>query len=252
MKVIVNFSEQKKYIRVKHDFEAKDDRWRIGMPAVFPLYFSKYCDLTKEWQEFWFAQLIYEYTGRVHWDKSILSKVELEMLKGKWRSLTKSSEAFTNFRGTNNNKDYITPNYIIGMAGQEPLICTGAVVKVLGPEKRLSGEYKTPIETLDGNRPPPDVSKVNRLKTPHLIFAATNNPADKTDPKNWKRIQLPDGRYRVDPFPHLATFKKDTPVPLRTNGKETETYSRDGVHYAINFIRTSRLIEVNNDYSYIP
>jgi hypothetical protein len=250
MKINIRF--QSKYIRVKHDYEARDDRWRIGMPAVFPLYYSKYCSLTEEWQWFWFRQLVYCYTNFYHWDENRLSKTELDILKGKWRSLTKSIEEFTNFKGTNENKDYITPNHLSGIAGQEPLICTGAIVKILGAAKRLSGEYKTPIETLDGTKSPPDISKVNRKKTPHLIFAATNNPADKSNPKDWKAIRLPDGRYRVDPFPQLQSFGKDTPVPLRTDGRETETYSKDNVHYAVNYIRTSRLISTNSDRAYVP
>ena len=94
---------------------------------------------------------------------------------------------------------------------------------------RLAGVMKTPIETLDGSKPPPSIEKVNRLTTPALIFCATN-----VSP-----VVLPDGRYRVDPFPQLAP--RDTLVCLRTHGKETKTYMRDGVNYAVNYIISSRL-----------
>ena len=237
--------------QIEHDQEAKDGLQRIGMPEVYPLHLSQYCELTEAWQWFWFRQLIHSYTGYQHWDETRLSATELSALKAKWRSLTKKSEAFTNFKGTDIFKDYITPNNLAGLPGQEPLDCCGNIVKVLSVGVRLAGEMKTPIETLDGSKPPPPISKINRLTAPHLIFCATNVAADKSDPKNWKTFTLPDGRDRVDPFPHLGS--RDTLVCLRTNDKEANdlkakgtvlvagTYTRDGVNYAVNYILSSRL-----------
>lgn len=222
--------------RIKHDHEAKDGKQRIGYPEVYPLRLSQYCDLTEAWQWFWFRQLVHSYTNFVHWDERRLSPAELKMLKGKWKSLTKSSEAFTNFRGTNENADYIN-GVGQGMAGQEPLTCCGNIVKALGS----SGAF-TRIETLDGNRPPPPIDKVNRLLAPHVIFGATNVAAWKDDRNNRFPFLLPDGSYRVDPFPQLAP--RDTLVPLRTNGKEAVTYQRNGVWWAENFILSSRLVPV--------
>lgn len=229
------------YARVLHDQEAADGLQRIGMPEVFPLHLARYCDLSEVWQRYWFALLIHSYTHWTHSDVSRLTRTELDMLKSRWRSLTKSSEAFTNFKGTNEYRDYITPNNLPGLPGQEPLVCCGNIVKVLGAPVRLAGEWKTPIETLRGDVPPPPTEKVNRVTTPWLIFLATNVAADKSlGVGKWKPIVLSDGRYRVDPFPQLP----DVPVPLRTNGREAETYTRDGVQYAKNFIKTSRLVPV--------
>ena len=227
-----------KFARILQDDEAKDGLQRIGMPAVFPLHLARYCSLTESWQRYWFALLIHAYTGWTHYDPARLTRTELEQLRGKWRSLTKSSEAFTNFKGTNEYRDYITPNNLPGLPGQEPLTCCGNVVKVLGEPVRLAGEWKTPIETLRGDVPPPPIEKINYLTAPHLIFLATNVAADKSaGAGRWKPIVLPDGRYRVDPFPQLP----NVPVPLRTHGREAETYQRDGMSCAVNYIKTSRL-----------
>jgi hypothetical protein len=226
------------YSRVLHDDEANDGKQRIGFPEVYPLYWKDFVPLGSDWQWFWFRQLIHAYTGFVHWDEKRLSATELNTLKGKWASLTKSAEAFTNYHGTDTCHDYIrNVNTGAEIPKQGAITCCGNVVKVIG-EPTGKG---TPIETLDGLKPPPDIAKVNRLTTPWLIFLATNVPANKTDPKNWKPIILSDGRYRVDPFPQLP----NVPVPLRTNGNKSDsTYMRDGINYAVNYITTSRLIKV--------
>lgn len=228
---------------VSHDQPANDGLQRIGYPEVWPLVKSQYCDLDEAWQWFWFRQLIHSRTGYLHWNEYNLTAVQMDALKTAWRGITKASEAFTNFKGTNDHEDFISGrNEGMGLPGQEPIICCGNIVKVLGGPYRMGGQSVMKIETLDGNRPPPSITKVNRLKTPHLVFCATNVAADKggfRDSSKWKPIILPDGSYQVDPFHHLGG--KDVPVVLRTNGKETETYERDGVWYAVNYITASRL-----------
>jgi hypothetical protein len=237
------------FMQVIHDQYATDGLLRIGMPSVLSMYLNKYTELNSAWQWFWFRQMIHSFTNYAHWDENKLTPTELNLLKAEWRSLTKHSEAFTNFKGTDIFHDYITPNQISGTPGQEPLVCTGNIYKILGIRARLAGDWWIPVETLDGTKAPPPIEKINRLTRPDLIFCATNSPADKSDPKNWKPIILPDGRFRVDPFPQLAP--KDTPVPLRTNGNEANsmkdiaevfgTYNKDGVDYAVNYIRENRL-----------
>lgn len=229
-------------MRVKHDHEAKDGQQRVGYPEVWPLYLSQYCDLTEAWQWFWFRQLVHSYTGFAHWDETRLSRAELNMLKGKWESLTKTKEAFTNFKGTDINADYINDNGLDGMAGQEPIICCGNIVKVLGGPYRLGGKTLMKVETLDGNRPPPPIEKINRLIAPHVIFCATNVAAWKDERGIRYPFILDDGTYRVDPFPQLDP--RDTLVPLRSSGREAVTYQRDGVWYAENYITASRLAPV--------
>src|SRR3990172_4518270 len=81
--------------RVIHDQEAKDGLQRIGLPEVYPMHKSRYCDLTK------------------------------------------ATEAFTNKKGTETFEDYIRGvNMGTGLPGQEPLICCGNMVKVLGEPER--------------------------------------------------------------------------------------------------------------------
>lgn len=238
--------------QIKHDYQAKDGLQRIGMPEVLSMSLNQYSDLTQAWQEFWFAQMVHAYTKYKHWDKTKLSKTELDSLKAKWRSLTKQSEAFTNFRGTNFYHDYISPNTKTGLPGVEPLTCGGNIVKIIGSAVRIAGKMVVPIETLDGNRPPPNIALVNRLTRPDLIPCATNAAADKSNPKEWKPIVLPDGTYRVDNFPQLSP----TPFLLVTNGKASErlkrdtpirpagTYTSSGIPIAINYILVSRLMDI--------
>lgn len=249
---------------ILHDYEANDGLVRIGMPEVLSMYLNKYTELTSDWQWFWFKQMVHAYTGYAHWDLAELSKTELVSLKAKWRSLTKKSEAFTNFKGTDIFRDYVSPNNLSGLPGQEPLVCCGNIVKILGPSVRLTGAPFIPVETLDGTKPPPDISKVNRLTRPDLIPLATNVAAIKPldsegrpvrDSSKWRLDFLSDGTWRVNPFPQLAP--RYTPFPLRTNGREAEaqeslfrsngisapagTYSKDGINYAVNYIRANRL-----------
>jgi hypothetical protein len=238
--------------QIEHDYQAKDGLQRIGMPEVLSLSLNQYCDLNYAWQWFWFRQMVHAFTGYRHWNEKELTSTQLSILKGKWRSLTKKSEAFTNFRGTDNCKDYVTPNSLTEMAGTEPLACGGNIVKVIGNSVRIAGKTVVPIETLDGNMPPPDIAKVNRLTRPDLIPCATNAAANKSNPKEWKPIVLSDGTYRVDNFPQISP----TPFILRTNGKDAQrllrdtptrpagTYTRDGIYYAINYIQESRLMDI--------
>jgi hypothetical protein len=242
-------------MQVMHDYRADDGLIRIGMPSVLSMYLNQYTQLTEAWQWFWFRHLLHAYTDYAHWDSARLSPAELDMLKARWRSLTKHSEAFTNFKGTDLFHDYISPNKLPGLPGQEPLTCTGNIHKVLGDKIRFAGEMYTPIETLDGTQPPPSITLINRLTRPDLIPCATNVAADKSNRTAWTVVSLADGTWRVDPFPQLSP--KPTPFVLRTNGKEADdlkarlrdkdipapagTYIRDGIHYAVNYIRSNRL-----------
>lgn len=228
------------FMQIKHDREAMDDRQRVGYPEVYPLHLAQYCDLTEPWQWFWFrAGLVHPFTGYKHWDEKRLTRIELNMLKGKWESLTKTKEAFTNKKGTDLYADYINGNGLYGLPGQEPLACCGNIVKVLGGPYTLAGKKLMKIETLAGNRPPPPIEKVNRLLTPHVVFCFTNVAAWKDENGKRQPFILSDGSYRVDPAPQLAPL--DTLVLLRTNGQEARTYERNGVWYAENYILESRL-----------
>lgn len=227
---------------IEHDFQANDDKNRVGFPEVYPLVLSRYCDLTESWQWFWFRQLVHSFTNFQHWDERELQREDFELLKRKWKSITKGTEAFTNFRGVE-KLDYINDIDLGGNPGQEPLHCCGNIVKVLGNDVRISGRTVTPIETLDGSKPPPLISKINRLTAPHIIFCATNV----------SKNLLSNGVYEIDPFPHLEP--RDTLVPVRTHGGEAVdlknrnivspagAYVRDGVNYAVNYILSDRLMD---------
>lgn len=232
--------------RILHDDEANDGKVRIGMPEVLPLWIVEYTDLTPARQWFWFRQIIHGFTGYEHWDEKKLSAFDLESLKREWRSITHERKAFTNNLGTDNCKDYISgKNLNLSCIPKQGAIYTaGNIVRVLGPATNRG----VPIETLDGRKPPPPIEKVNRLLTPWLVFCATNVAANKPrpHPDTWTPIFTPSGRYRIDPFPNMTdipTHKgRDVLVPIFSNGNKTEeTYTRDGVSYAVNWIPERRL-----------
>ena len=243
-----------KYARILHDDEAGDQKVRIGMPEVNPLYIVEYTNLTQARQLFWFRQLIHGFTNYEHWDENRLTSFDLISLKREWKSLTHARKAFTNNFGTDNCKDYINGNTSSSCIPKQGAIFTaGNLVKVLG----VATHKGVPIETLDGSKTPPPIEKINRLLTPWLVFCATNVAALKKDPvtgdrwspDEWQPIILSNGRHRVDPFPNITdipTHKgRDTLVPIFSNGNKTgETYSENGVNYAVNWIPEHRLIEV--------
>src|SRR3990167_6819824 len=231
------------FARVLHDDEAMDDKGqRIRAPEVWPLYEVSYTPLTEAWQWFWFRQLIHSYTGFRHWDETLLTQAELDTLKGKWRSLTKGTEAFTNNHGTETYRDYISNrNLGAGLPSQGAITCCGNVVKIVGGATAKG----TPIWTLDGTKPPPPIERVNRLTTPWLIFCAVNIPGYVENRVEYPLYVTVNGvrRVKADPFPQLETFGRDTLVQLRSNGNKTGiTYQRDGINYAVNFIKSSRLV----------
>lgn len=231
------------YARILHDDEVDDGKVRIGMPEVIPLYIVEYTDLTEARQWFWFRQLIHGLTGYEHWDERRLSPGMLSDLKREWASLTHERKAFTNNLGTDNCTDYINKEKRDCIPKQGAIYTAGNIVKILGPATSRG----VPIETLDGTKPPPPIEKVNRLKTPWLIFCATNVAADKTlGYGNWKPIINSEGRHVVNPFPNITDIpghrSRDTLVPIFSNGRKTgDTYSVDGVNYAVNWIPERRL-----------
>lgn len=233
--------------RILHDDEAKDEKVRIGMPEVIPLWIVEYTDLTAVRQFFWFRQIIHGFTGYEHWNENLLSGFDLASLKREWKSITHERKAFTNNLGTDNCKDYINNlNMTLDCIPKQGAIYTaGNIVKVLGPATSRG----VPIETLDGTKLPPPLEKINRVKTPWLVFCATNVAADKTaGAGRWKPVFTESGRHRVDPFPNMSDIPThkgiDVLVPIFSNGRKTgETYSRDGVSYAVNWIPEHRLSE---------
>jgi hypothetical protein len=237
---------QWEFRRILHDDEAGDEKVRIGMPEVIPLYIVEYTDMTAARQWFWFRLLVHGFTGYRTWDEKTLSSTDLSALKREWRSLTHERKAFTNNLGTDNCNDYINGRTGMGCIPKQGAIYTaGNIVRVLGPATNRG----VPIETLDGTKPSPPIEKVNRLLTPWLVFCATNVAANKSEGYgNWEPILTPSGRHRVDPFPNITDIStargEDTLVPIFSNGRKTEeTYSRDGVSYAVNWIPKHRLSE---------
>jgi hypothetical protein len=239
------------YKFIQHDDLANDDKGqRIRAPEVWPLYWVEYTDLTCEWQWFWFrAGLVHPYTGYKHWDETLLESWELERLMSEWGSLTHGAKAFTNNLGTDVFKDCINQkNLNKGLPKQGAITCCGNFVRVMGN----STSKGTPIETLDGSFPPPPIEKINRLTRPDLLFCATNVPGIKVAGVEYPLIVTSGdnyGRIKVDPFPNIWEIPNsksmDTLVPLRTNGNKSDLrYERDGVRYARNYIRTSRLVNI--------
>lgn len=241
---------------INHDDIANDFKGqRIRAPEVWPLYWVEYTDLTHDWQWYWFrVGLVHPYTGYEHWDEMRLELWQRVMLFSEWSSLTHGAKAFTNNTGTDIYKDYINvKNMSKSLPKQGAITCCGNIVRVIG-NPTFRG---TPIETLDGTKPPPPIEKVNRLTRPDLIFCAVNIPGIKIGGVEYP-IMVGD-RVVADPFPNVTDLPLhksiDTLVPLRTNGNKSDLrYTRDGVNYARNYITTSRLVPTSGvvPHPYVP
>lgn len=247
------------YKFIEHDDIAQDDDGqRIRAPEVKPLYWVEYSPLTLEWQEFWFLTgLVHPYSGFQHMDINRLERWELDRLKAEWRSLTHGAKAFTNNHGTEEYRDYISErNLTKDLPSQGAITCAGNILKIMG--SRVSKGY--PVLTLNGMKPPPDPNLVNRITHPELFFCATNVPGYTSGGKEFPIIVESGknaGRIKVDPFPNLddiPTSKSvDTIVPLRSNGnKVAETFTENGIHFAINYANFTEKRIVNFEGRIVP
>ena len=173
-----------------------------GLPETEKLYISDFVEMTRIFQEFWFACLC------------AFSPYSTTINKQKWADLTHGAKFATNKRGWNDGyQDYIN-NVNGGATGmmKENVTTCGNVVLQAGEPCMRGGKEVLPIFTLDFDKSLPSVSDV--IKQPWFIHAATVCRYERVDPTY--RIDAPYGTFMVNPFPH--TGGNHVPVPLITNG----------------------------------
>lgn len=245
------------YIRVLWDHQATTESprlIRVGMPGVLSLTgVNQFNPLDRPWQEGWFAQIAHARSGYKSFSLSQFPTATQKELKSRWSSLIKDSRAFTNDGPEHNDyRDYINDsNKGDPDPKQEPLTCAGNVHRLITTETvKVAGQDCYAVYALNGTAACPDVSVVNALTYPYVIPRATNCAADKSQGRPWKVITLPDGTWRVDPFPQFAPYP--TPLYLRVSGKEAEkldretklkyagTFTEGGIQWAIGYIRKTR------------
>ena len=261
------------YIQFPHDFIWTSDKkprvlsrefprfqGRAGAPEMVPLLLGVYCDLTEGWQWYWCRQLIFEAFG--HYDETRLNRDEMNFIKAWFSYLTTSSRAFTNSKGTDSMKingvlwegrNYITKERLKKkIPGQEPLVCGGDIGRLVDHRiytKRNVDYYK--FEMLDGSLPPPDIEIVNQASHPWLWGKATIST-----PYGYDHLPSKNGPWRVDPFPIPKPYNGagfDALFPFRTHGKKEKSgYTRNGVHYAYNYVEVKRVKKLPAGTQVIP
>ncbi len=193
MTLSLSVTRGRAFYRVLHDFETDEyghaPRPNAPTPEMVKTLDDRWIDLTAGWQWFWYEQL------RLSAGYS-MAPSELQQA---WRGLTTSDRAFTNGRGTDLCRDFISDrNEGAGLPGEETLTCGGKVALCVGDPIHMSGQDWLPFMALDGSEPPP--LGVNYKNSPWLFTPAV--------------IAYPDGR--VGPFPQLNGC--DVPAPFVSKG----------------------------------
>jgi hypothetical protein len=171
---------------------------------------DKFVPLTPEWQWYWYRNLIYCAFG--HFDETKLDRKETRDMHAAWLWLTKGSEMVTNRHGPETHREVITGqdrNEASEFIAHDGLLAGGNIIKVTGDVLRKGGQVLYPFESLDGRQPAPDISEVNLVTRPDLFHRATIAHFE----------QLPDGTFRVDPFPQLEPYNAHTVILNISNGQ---------------------------------
>lgn len=193
-----------------------------GFPEMVPLAPRVGVKLTRNLQWFWVKLLVLSKYGIELIENStktfesefkrILSPIQQEYIKSAWRGLTKGHTAFTNGRGTDEFRDYISGINL--SASEEPMLW----------ENTTGGS----LLRLEGLREYREGYKVLTLKTSdfHLWknFTPERNPgyfsnATNSTPLGFDGKPSLSGPWRVDPFHYLGG--RPVWVPIISNTGET-------------------------------
>lgn len=151
--------------QVKHDYELPlGIRDCAPCPEVFRLEPHTGVLLTEELQYFWYNLLVKMNNGYMSNDS----------LKSAWRNLTASNRAFTNGRGTDTCRDFISnTNYGQVLPMFYPLVCGGNILT--GDEVIVNNISWLRVNTIDTT----DLVGISREETPWLIQFGTIVQFDK-------------------------------------------------------------------------
>lgn len=196
--------------QILHDDQTKY-KMRNGLPETYPLFYSLWISLNRQWQDFWFEQM-----------RIIQPGWTLAQLKKAYGGLVKDKVCFTDLHAPQNGyADYINGvNVNAGGLGHRTITTGGNLQHILGGPYSKGGIRHWQVECMDTTKPPPDPQKVNRFTRPDLIQAATTRT----------KITLPNGLRKVDPFPQLGGL--DVPSLMISNVYVNKVFQH-------NFIRES-------------
>lgn len=189
----------------------------LGLPEVKPIF------LTRQMQE-WMFGLLRESAGGLMTE---------DALKRAWANLTAWNKAFTNKAGTKQGyADYIlhiNEDAPQGL-GYQPVIATGATVKLVGNKFKKWNRWYQSFEVLD-------------VRNPNTYNATYKN--------NWMHIlpatnsmNMGNGIERIDPFPKMVN-DRDTPWAMLGDGYSTWAIEVD-------WLRPMREDEAHPAYPYLP
>lgn len=191
----------------------KEGEIRHAVPCVFRLGDLEYIDghytyLNKEWQFFTFDLMCLMYYGKVH---GALSDLEYNWIANRWANVYHGTTAFTNRQGTNTNRDYVNDRNMDASKGIGiyTLVCGGASLESLGVFTNKTGGRMVQVNTFDGTKPPPDVTKLDIRTDPRIFYATIISD---------KRINSGYRTYRFSQLQNPTSGRVyDLPIPIVTS-----------------------------------
>ena len=200
------------YIAYKMHYEGWG--WAAGDPAAVPFVQQagvKPVRITPQMEWFIYGLLVESANGA-------LTENQLEAA---YRNLLRDDKCYNNKTGWNNGYQSVVLGENLGseMMRMTGVICTGAMVKVLGPEERIAGKTVYPVLAL--NNMDATSYQAKYQSDIFTIHAATNSvTAPKADPYH---------PGKVDPWPILGDAHKSTPFPIFGQGVNKVYIEKDWI-----------------------
>jgi hypothetical protein len=218
---VLTLPKGRKFGRLKHDHEiygvsrpTKNGAANhvLGLPETVKASQPTFTPLTLPWQKFAVDLLSMARYGILYDQLNLTQK---DVIKKAYRSLYIGFRAFTNRHGWDDGyADYINGVNTNSIPMEQETINTGGnVVELLSDEMGFAGGRVYKVRTLNAGTPrnpknPPNVLEVNHIKTPWLVFRATNSQRVKVmQPKG--STQIWTGKWIegiVEPFPQNSGF----------------------------------------------
>lgn len=195
----------------------------LCLPDVIRLRNDERVDLTCEWQEWHYQQLLRDSAG-TNYDAKIA-------FKNFWQGY----RAYNNGTGWRQGLMDCINGINIGAKVMQytPSISGGAVIGILEYPRvfGVAGEDCWKIITMNGKRPPPSIEKVNETMWPEVVFSCVVScrAEPNSDYTKWGREDLSRS------FGYFGA--KDVHGPLLSNGDP-------GMDFAFNFIPCNRVVVI--------
>jgi hypothetical protein len=182
-----------------------------------------YTMLNKEWQFFWFDLCCHVVFDCYHQE---LSKKEYDWLAGRWTGIGGNTTAFTNEKGLDTLRNYVTGERMNkDEAAIYTLVCGGATITG-APVKNDNGKWMLKVDHFDGEKPPPPVKTIDPYTDPRVFFA--NIISNKKAKGGFKVFSFPQLKRMDVPIPLIAS--RDIYYPM-DNLIEIETVHKTGPYF---------------------